>query len=187
MKKPIDDQTLLELFRKSAKESPSKELDKKILSYAASQSKQADRHKWWPYLGLAASVCFIALLSPWKWQEASIDPLSDSVELMQHGEATPGPDVQMKKSRVASPEADQFMSAPIQQSEQRAIPAAESVIPQAVVSNSKAQEEQRWQEVYKLLNSGETEKAKALLDKMLSEQPELKDKLPQRLKELQQK
>lgn len=187
MKKPIDDQKLLELFRKEVKESPPKQLDKEILSYAASQSKQADRHKWWPYLGLAASVCFIALLSPWQWQEASIEPLSDSLELMQQGVATPRPEVQMKKSRVASPEADQFMSVPELQSEQRVITATESVIPQAVIPKQSEQEEKPWGEVYQLLEAGETEKAQALLEKILSEQPELKDELPQRLKQLQQK
>ncbi|WCE29562.1 hypothetical protein [Vibrio sp. SCSIO 43137] len=187
MKKPIDDQKLLELFRKEVNESPSEELDKKILSYAASQSKQTDRYRWWPYLGLAASLCFIALLSPWQWQEAGIEPLSDSVELMQQDMASPQPKALMKKSREALTENEQLSSPAMPQFEYKAIPAAESVTPQAIVPNSNAQEEERWQEVYKLLDSGETEKAKALLDKILSEQPELKTKLPQRLIELQQK
>lgn len=190
MKKPIDDKTLLELFRKEVNESPAEELDKKILSYAASQNKQTDRYRWWPYLGLAASLCFIALLSPWQWQQASIDPLSDSVELMQQDMASPQPKALMKKSREVLTENEQLSSPAMPQFEYKAIPAAESVVPQAVISqtiepDSEADKEQLWQEVYKLLDKGETEKAKALLDKMLSERPELKTKLPQRLKELQ--
>lgn len=183
MKKPIDNKTLLELFRNSAKESPSKELDQKIISYAESKTKQAKRHNWWPYLGLAASLCFIALLSPWEWQQAGIDPLSDSPEVMQQQLDLPQAEFQMKKSRIAAPQVDQF--APLQQTEQQAVPVAESVIPQAIVPDAKELKESQWDKVYHLLEKGEKEQAKALLDKMLSEQPQLESELPERLKPLQ--
>ncbi len=47
MNKQIEDHDVVELYRQSASETPTKDLDAKILSYAKKRSNRSD--KWWPY------------------------------------------------------------------------------------------------------------------------------------------
>lgn len=84
MNQSFDDQDIVSLYKKGATEVPPNQIDSTILSYAKSNSKT--RRHWWPYIGLAASICTITLLAPWQWQEDAVpvqqDELSVEMQLM---------------------------------------------------------------------------------------------------------
>ncbi|CAK3961681.1 conserved hypothetical protein [Vibrio crassostreae] len=90
----MNNEDIVKLYKESATEKPSAELDKTILDYAKKQSKAErapgnKRPRWWLYMGLAASVMFVTLLKPWKWHKQTLEPVQS--ELMLKGfEYKPG-------------------------------------------------------------------------------------------------
>ncbi|WP_375749553.1 hypothetical protein [Vibrio sp. HN007] len=79
MNQKYDDQDIISLYKKGATETPSAEADNAILEYSVSNLKKS--RNWWPYIGLAASVGFVAILAPWQWQEEPLSvPVPEQVE-----------------------------------------------------------------------------------------------------------
>lgn len=79
MSKEYDDQDIISLYKKGATEKPSAEIDNAILEYSVSDLKKS--RNWWPYIGLAASIGFVAILAPWQWQEEQLSvPVQNQIE-----------------------------------------------------------------------------------------------------------
>ncbi|MEF1335975.1 hypothetical protein REH81_04130 [Vibrio rotiferianus] len=109
----MKDEDIVKLYKESATEKPSAELDKTILDYAKKQS-QAERDpgnkhpRWWPYMGLAASVMFVSLLEPWKWHKQTLEPVQG--ELMLKGFEYKSESVNQQMQLKSMPEENTIMS-----------------------------------------------------------------------------
>ena len=109
----MNDEDIVKLYKESATEKPSAELDKTILDYAKKQS-QAERApgnkhpRWWPYMGLAASVMFVTLLAPWKWHKQTLEPVQSELMLKEFEYKSESVDQQMMLKSM--PEENTIMS-----------------------------------------------------------------------------
>ncbi|WED24715.1 hypothetical protein L3Q72_17720 [Vibrio sp. JC009] len=194
MKNELNDKEIVSLYKESANETPSPELDKKILAYAKSASGR--RKNWWPYLGLAASLGFVVILAPWRWVDQTM-PVVTEPELpaaIEPQVTEEQADQRIEAKRAKMPVRESMMSAPLKM---QAAPEADMAAgARSAGARSKEEKEiqtgfmdaevniSSFEEVEALLASGEKEKAKALLERILKQSPELARELPQHLRQL---
>jgi hypothetical protein len=165
MKVPLDDQEIISLYKSNATELPSSEVDRKILEYAQAQTKQ--KRNWWPYVGLAASVGFVAILAPWQWYEQTTYPALES---------------DVSHMKMLSPESE--ISPPALQSSRESAAMSKRVVREKDQSERLELSFNRFAEVEALLAGGEQEKARSLLEQLLQDSPELRSHLPKHLQVL---
>ncbi len=177
MTAPFKDEDIVALYKESATESPSAELDNTILDYAKQQSRR--KHQWWPYVGLAATVGFVALLAPWKWADKTLQTPAEielrSAPSMIQSDAAPKRQVgEMQSFELHAEDSNEIMR-------------FDRVSPEAAKSmaEDKAQPVNNpFADVEALLAKGETAEARALLKQKLDAEPALKAQLPMHLKQL---
>lgn len=192
MNTPLKDEEIAALYKQSATAEPSKALDDKILDYAKAQAAQGQpsTSSWWPYFGLAASVMLVVLLAPWRWLDQASDVRQESefngVRQEMADQSLPKPtaseapveSLQKRSESAALMAPSRMKSAPaLDAMEMRAAPAMTQAMAPEVELNPFA-------EVETLLAKGETDKATAALKQLLTQRPELKEKLPEPLKAL---
>ncbi|MDG3085052.1 hypothetical protein P7F88_02650 [Vibrio hannami] len=160
----FDDKELISLYKKGATEEPSDSLDNRILDYA--KTDRVNRRRWWPYVGIAASIGLVSLLAPWQWQEQAQPQqveFSDELQLMSIM-----PDEELIKERVKK--------AKEARSVERALKAKSSPelrpIPGPFVV------------IERLIEMGKRDEARIELQKLLEQEPSLEGKLPDHLRAL---
>ncbi|MDB1125766.1 hypothetical protein [Vibrio algarum] len=186
MNRPLKDEEIVSLYEQGATESPSPDLDKTILNYANTQTKNKNQRNWWPYFGLAASVTFVTLLAPWEWAEQTLTAPTqlDNQQQTQQMEAALNKRVTLeKKAKEMNVESLQSRSL------MKSAPQAEVLemrIEQELASADDYIDEQPspFKEVEDLLANGEKEQALKLLEEILTENPRLEIQLPEILKAL---
>ncbi|KKD61198.1 hypothetical protein RN22_06910 [Grimontia sp. AD028] len=194
MTAPIKDEDIVALYKESATETPSKDLDNRILAYANSQSKK--HIPWWTYAGAAATVAFIALLAPWKWVDDTLETPQSIESIIEPG-IEPGIEPRnapafISPEALSDHEADAARSMellPPKPEEQRFFrnsPAAAKSLPQMEMELEESIITE-FAEVERLLDEGQKQQARELLEQMLTDDPKLINKLPERLKTLVEK
>lgn len=170
MKAPIEDKEITSLYQSDATEVPSSELDENILSYAKSQTVK--KRNWWPQVGLAASVVFVAILAPWEWLERDQIVEMESNSYLIKPEKVLSEPVRKKatmRGKSNSESMDMLMkSAP-------PVALTEKPVVSGLADNPFA-------EIELQLKAGNKEQARLLLVKLLLERPELNEQLPDKLK-----
>ena len=165
MTSPIDDKQIISLYKKGANEQPSVELDQRILSYAQKRKSPRSKKVSWSYIGLAASILFVALLAPWQWQKEA------QIPVMEHGvlplESKMATERQKKSVRPERPMAKSAAD-------------SSQVYPLLEATSSP------FEQIEKLLEQGKQEQARQSLLTLLTEHPELQQDLPPQLRELLQ-
>ncbi|CZF83002.1 hypothetical protein GCE9029_03573 [Grimontia celer] len=177
MTAPIKDEDIVALYKESATETSGKDLDNRILAYANSQHKK--RIPWWTYAGLAATVSFVALLAPWQWVDQTLEAPQD-IEFMSTPE-TMSEEALSDSAIEAVPSMEILPPKPEEQRLFRNSPAAAKSLPHMEMEREDATNTE-FSEVEKLLNAGKEQKARELLKQMLTDDPTLLEKLPQRLR-----
>lgn len=184
MTPPLNDEEVVKMYKESATETPSKETDDAILEYAkANRVVDAKPHyiaNWKPIFGLAATIVFVTLLTPWDWVEEpnliheemqleSISPESfdDSMEAQTDAVPTfssPAPAASKMKEHKNAKSHERMMTD---------IPELEAQL------NPFAQ-------IETLVLEGKKEEATETLKRLLEENPALEETLPDHLAELLQ-
>lgn len=179
MTAPIKDEDIVALYKESATETSGKDLDDRILAYANSQHKK--RIPWRTYAGLAATVSFVALLAPWQWVDQTLEAPQD-IEFMSAPE-TMNEEVLSDSEIEAVPSMKVLPAKPEEQRFFRNSPAAAKSLPQMEMDGEDATNTE-FAEIEKLLDAGQKQKARELLNQMLTDDPTLLENLPQRLRVL---
>ncbi len=169
----MKDKDIVSLYKKSATETPSKELDKQILDYAKANSKKPFQYRH--LVALAASIGLITLLAPWRWYESTEHLMPDE----DHLNIKSRPDTIQAESMAPAKERMEMMS-------DRGRKSIMSEKSQALnISPSDIDDQQKLQEIEMLLKTGNKEQAKKMLEQFLKEKPEIRNKLSDQLNKLQ--
>lgn len=190
MTAPIKDEDIVALYKESATETPSKDLDNRILAHANSQSKK--HIPWWTYAGAAATVAFIALLAPWKWVDGTLETPQSIESIIEPGIEPRNAPAFISPEALSDHEADAVRSMevlPPKPEEQRFFrnsPAAAKSLPQMEMELEESIITE-FAEIERLLDEGQEQQARELLEQMLTDDPKLINKLPERLKTLLEK
>ncbi|USH04645.1 hypothetical protein K6Q96_23280 [Grimontia kaedaensis] len=182
MTAPIKDEDIVALYKESATETSGKDLDDSILAYANSQHKK--RIPWWTYAGLVATVSFVAFLAPWQWVDQTLEAPQD-IEFMSTPE-TMSEEALSDSAIDAVPSIEILPPKPEEQRLFRTAPSAAKSLPQMEmeIEDSIITE---FPEVERLLDEGQEQQARELLEQMLTDNPKLFNRLPERLKTLVEK
>ncbi|MFC1233684.1 hypothetical protein [Vibrio sp. F74] len=196
MNRPLKDEEMVSLYQQGATETPSSELDEKIIGYAKRQSKK--QKTWWPHIGLAASITFVALLAPWNWLDQTLQnpteqeqynalPLMSEIEsenqLMRDTQK-----LESRSTKAKKAESEALLLRSIQEN------ALQSEANKRLMKNNdesditmdipETKEHYLFEEIEWLLANGEKEKAREQLLEMLKGDPEIEERLPQELRDL---
>jgi len=196
MNRPLKDEEMVSLYQQGATETPSSELDEKILGYAKRQSKK--QKTWWPHIGLAASVTVVTLLAPWNWLDQTLQnpteqeqynalPLISEIE-SENQIMRDAPKLESRSIKAKKVESEALLLRSIQEN------ASQSNANKRLMKNSEeldmtmdtpeAKEQYLFEEIEWLLANGEKEKAREQLLEMLNDDPEIEELLPQKLRDL---
>ncbi|WP_028021584.1 hypothetical protein [Enterovibrio calviensis] len=207
MTAPFKDEEIVALYKESATETPSDDLDNRILGYAEAQTQaqakaktQTRKHMpWWTYAGIAATVGFVALLAPWTWVDQSLQSpiqheLMKAPVLMDNVEQADSLELDATIDAVIDAGAEADVEAKIAPAEEQIIrksapsEASRSMkfqfAPQEDASAAMKALSNPFEAVENLLAAGEKQKAIALLKQQLEEKPELLSELPLHLERL---
>ncbi|WP_104398966.1 hypothetical protein [Vibrio penaeicida] len=183
MTPPSNDEDVVKMYKESAIEAPSKETDDAILEYAKNSTVVTKPHyvaNWKPIFGLAATIVFVTLLTPWDWVEEpnlireeiqleSISPegIEDTMEAQTEAVPTFSPPVPAasKMNEHKNLKSHKRMMADVPELEEQLNPFAQ---------------------IEKLVLEGKTEEARKQLKMLLEENPALKKTLPDHLADLLQ-
>lgn len=183
MTSPIKDEEIEALYKQSANEQPSPEIDDAILNYANKSSNRDQVVKstwnWRSVLAVAATVVFVTLLAPWKWVD---DTVHESLEV----ESMMDDSLMIEERYDLTPEAAPAADVPEQpQSFLKSLPkkpeSSQRMMAEALESHT---ETSPFLKTEMLLKAGKADEARKALSLLLEEQPELKDQLPEHLKAL---
>lgn len=149
---------IVALYKKSATETPSPELDQRILDYAKAHGKKPIHYR--RYFALAASIGLVAIMAPWRWYSSTEQGIP-AIETLQ---------LQQSQSDVIRSES--------------ILPARESVRVLSQPKRKSLMPEKKLQAIESVLQSGDRQQAKMMLEELIKSDPELKGKLPEKLKRL---
>ncbi|CZF80819.1 hypothetical protein [Grimontia marina] len=185
MTAPIKDEDIVALYKESATETSSKALDNCILAYAGSQHKK--HIPWRTYAGAAATVAFVALLAPWKWVDDTlevpqgIEPIRETVIKRNPSPIRISPETLSDDETNALQSMDALPTKPEEQRFFRNAPSTIRSLPQIELEEAAVAE---FTDVERLLDAGQEQQAREFLEQMLADNPELVERLPERLKTL---
>ncbi|GLQ72999.1 hypothetical protein [Vibrio penaeicida] len=184
MTPPLNDEEVVKMYKESATEAPSKETDDAILEYAkASRTVDVKPHyvvNWKPIFGLAATIVFVTLLTPWDWVE---EPNLIHEEMQLESISPESFDDSMEAQTDAIPTFSSPAPAASQMKEHKNVKSHERMMTD--IPELEAQLNP-FAQIETLVLEGKKEEATEMLKRLVEENPALEETLPDHLAELLQ-